>query len=438
MTAMKNPLSHDAGRRQFLERFARACLGVRVAASAGLAQVLATGGKAAGAARGPGGKAKSVICLYMRGGMSHIDTFDPKPGREEMAGVGVIPTSADGVQISEWFPKMARQMHRVSLVRSMTSVQGIHEQGAYTAHTSYVMTPTIKHPGLGAWAVKLLGTRNAVLPGGVLVNGSPQHPGSGYMESHLAPLPIVNPGEGLQNAALPAGQGMAEFDRRAALAQALGARYTARTPHRDAGAYLKLQQEAMALMKSEDLKVFDIGREPEALRQAYGKHTFGQGCLLARRLVEAGVRFIEVEDDQNWDTHNDQLDSMRNLTPSADQTMAALLEDLHQRGLLESTLVMMITEFGRTPKINEATAGRGHHPGVFTWWMAGAGIRGGYAHGLSDETATRVAEKPVTMPDFNATAALALGMDVAHVEHSPSGRPFTVADKGQPVMDLFA
>ena len=412
-----------------MERFASAFLGVRITSSA--APSLA-------AVAGPGGRAKSVICLYLRGGISHIDTFDPKPGKAEMAGVQAIKTSADGVQISEWFPRLARQMHHVTLVRSMTSTLGIHEMGAYTAHTSYFMTPTIKHPGMGAWAVKLLGSQNKVLPGNVLINGSPQHPGSGYMESHLAPLPIVNPAAGLQNAAMSEGVTAADFDRRTALAQMVGRRFVSRTPHRDVGAYLKIQQEAAALMKSEDLKVFDITRESDKTRAAYGEHLFGQGCLLARRLVESGVRFIEVEDDNNWDTHNDQIEQMQNMTPTADQTMAALLEDLHQRGLLQSTLVMMISEFGRTPQINEATAGRGHHPGVFTWWLAGGGIKGGHVHGQSDETGQRVADKPVTMPDFNATVAHAMGMDLAHVEHSPSGRPFTVADKGKPVMELFA
>lgn len=418
----------DLSRRQFVERFASLCLGVRIASLPGHLYAASPGG----------GKAKSVICLYLRGGISHIDTFDPKPGKPEMAGVQPIKTSADGVQISEWFPRLAQQMHHVTLVRSMTSVLGIHELGAYAAHTSYFMTPTIKHPGLATWAVKLLGSENPVLPGNVLINGNPQHPGCGYMESHLAPLPIVKPAAGLQNSVMAPGVSTTDFERRNALAQAAGSRFVNRTPNRDAAAYLKIQQEAAALMKSKDLAVFDVARENPKTREAYGAHTFGQGCLLARRLVEAGVRFIEVQDDQNWDTHNDQIASMQNMTPSADQTMAALLEDLHQRGLLQSTLVMMITEFGRTPKINEATAGRGHHPGVFTWWLAGGGMKGGYVYGQSDEIAERVADKPVTMPDFNATVARAMGMDLNHIEHSPSGRPFTVADKGQPVADLFA
>jgi hypothetical protein len=415
-------------RRSFIEGVARASLGVTALhAAPPVPSDLPSAGKA-----------RSVIFLYMRGGLSHIDTFDPKPGRAEMAGVQAIKTSADGVQVSEWFPRMARQMHHVSLVRSMTSTQGIHDRGTYLAHTSYFMTPTIAHPAMGAWALKTLGAGTGLLPGNILINGSPQHPGSGYMPSHLAPFPIVDPGTGLQDSMPIVEAGEADFLRRTALAKTLSTRFVSRTPHRVAAAYRQTQEEAIALMKSDDLKVFDIGRESEKARDAYGSHTFGKGCLLARRLVESGVRFVEVEDDQNWDTHNDQVSSMQRMTPSADRTMAALLEDLHQRGLLKTTLVVMATEFGRTPQINEVTAGRGHHPGVFTWLLAGAGIKGGYAYGRSDESGEHVADNPVTMPDCNATIAHAMGMDLTHVEQSPSGRPFTVADKGQPVLDLFA
>ena len=424
-----NSILTALNRRAFVERFAKAAFGV---------SLLPASSALRAAERTVGGKAKSVIFLYLRGGLSHIDTFDPKPGMPEMGGVRAIATSADGVQISEWFPRMAKQMHHLSLIRSMTSTQGIHDRGNYLAHTSYFMTPTITHPSLGSWAVKLLGSANTVLPGNILINGSSQHPRSGYMPVNLAPLSIVDPGAGLQNAAVPANSTESDFGRRAALAQAVGARFVQQTPHRDAAAYLKVQEDAVAVMKSEDLKVFDISRESAETRAAYGTHTFGKGCLLARRLVESGVRFIEVEDSQNWDTHNDQIKSMENMTPNTDQAMAVLLEDLHQRGLLESTLVVMATEFGRTPRISNETAGRGHHPGVFTWWLAGAGVKGGYVHGSSDEIGERVAEKPVTMQDCNATIAQAMGIDLQHIEQSPSGRPFTVADKGKPLIELFA
>lgn len=419
-------LRAETSRRRFIEMFAKMFFGVnllnmRLSASAAMPQRP---------------KIKSVIYLYLRGGLSHIDSFDPKPGRDEMAGVQAIESSVPGVRVSEWFPQLARQMHHVSLVRSMTSTQGVHERGNYLAHTSYFQTPTIAHPALGAWAFKQLGSENRLLPGNILINGSPQHPGCGYMESHLAPLPIADPAAGLQNSA-PVGN-EAETVRRTELAQSLGGDFLKRTPYRAAAAYQKIHAEAVQLMKSQDLKAFDISQEDARTQSRYGKHTFGQGCLLARRLVEHGVRFIEVEDDQNWDTHNDHFVSMQRMTPPADQAMAALLADLAESGLLDSTLVVMATEFGRSPQISQVTAGRGHHPAAFTWWLAGGGMKRGYVYGKSDAAGERVADSPVNMPDVNATIAQALGLDLAHVEHSPSGRPFTVADKGIPLADLFA
>lgn len=423
-----NTLRTPASRRTFIEWFAKGFLGVKLMGMAPLRAALAR----------PGGKAKNVIYIYLRGGLSHIDTFDPKPGRAEMAGVGAIKTSADGVQISEWLPRMAKQMHQVALVRSMTSTQGVHERGNYLAHTSYFQTPTISHPALGTWALKRMGSENPLLPGNVLINGSPQHPRSGFMEPNLAPLPIIDPGAGLQNSVLSAQVTQPDFARRMELARTLGNGFLERTPHRTATAYRKIHEKAVELMRSDDLKAFDISLEDAKVRSAYGAHTFGQGCLLARRLVEHGVRFIEVEDNQNWDTHNDHVVSMKRMTPALDQSLAALLEDLHQRGMLESTLVVMATEFGRSPEISEVTAGRGHHPAAFTWWVAGGGMKRGYVYGKTDAAGDRVAERPVSMPDLNATIAHALGIELEKVDYSPSGRPFTVANEGKPVFDLFA
>jgi uncharacterized protein (DUF1501 family) len=173
------------------------------------------------------------------------------------------------------------------------------------------------------------------------------------------------------------------------------------------------------------------------MRAAYGSHRFGQGCLLARRLVEHGVRYIQVEDPQNWDTHFEHHVQMRQMTPSVDQALAALLQDLHQRGLLESTLVVLATEFGRSPKINP-NGGRDHHPEAFTWWVAGGGMKAGFVLGKSDAIGARVAERAVHMADFNATIAHALGLDLSRMTVSPSGRPFTVANDGEPVAELFA
>jgi hypothetical protein len=427
-----NIIPSEVTRRRFVEIFARSAFGV------GLATPMLHAAEAAvSTSTGKAGQAKNVIYIYFRGGISHIDTFDPKPGRAEMGGVRAIDTDVAGVQVSEWWPRLARRMHQVALVRSMTSTQGVHERGNYLAHTSYFQTPTISHPALGAWALTRLRSENRLLPGNILINGSPQHPGSGYMDSHLAPLPIVDPEAGLQNSALPAGVAQSDFARRTELARSLGSRFLNRTPHRTAAGYRRMHKEAVDLMKSKDLKAFDISQEDRKTQERYGTHTFGQGCLLARRLVEHGVRYIEVDEGQNWDTHNDHHVQMERMVPSADQTLAALLSDLEDRGLADSTLVVFATEFGRSPKLSEVTAGRGHHPAAFTWWLAGAGIKGGTVYGKSDEAGERVADNLVQMPDFNATVAQAMGIDLMKTEIAPSGRPFTVANDGKPIAELF-
>ena len=426
-------LRDDWSRRNFLAAFAQTTLGVNVLSFA----ARNTNGADAPPSN-QAGRAKNVIYVYLRGGLSHVDTFDPKPGRPEMAGFEAIATSADGVQISELLPKMSRQMHHVALVGSMTSTQGVHDRGNYLAHTSFFQTPTIGHPAISSFVLRRMGTENALLPGNILINGSPQHPGSGYMESHVAPLPIVDPEAGLQNSTLLAGSTPTDLARRTALAQALGDGFLRRTPHRTAAAYQKMHEAAVDLMRSRDLEAFDIQKENSQTRERYGSHTFGKACLLARRLIEHGVRFVEVEEGQNWDTHNDHVAGMNKMMPTADHTLAALLADLHERGLLASTLVVMATEFGRSPQISATTAGRGHHPAAFTWWLAGGGIRGGYVHGRSDDAGERVADLPVTMPDFNATIAQALGIDLEAVEISPSGRPFTIANDGKPIAEIFA
>jgi uncharacterized protein (DUF1501 family) len=198
-----------------------------------------------------------------------------------------------------------------------------------------------------------------------------------------------------------------------------------------------MYDEALRLMSSRDLAAFDISQEPEALREAYGQTQLGQGALLARRLVEHGVRFVEVVDG-GWDTHNDNFDELEDLVPNLDRALATLLADLDSRGLLEETLVVVTTEFGRTPTIVTDRMGRNHYPKAYSSLLAGGGVRGGRSWGRTDETGSNVIENPVTVPDFNATIAHALGLPLEQQIFSPSGRPFTVADKGVPVTELFA
>jgi uncharacterized protein (DUF1501 family) len=205
---------------------------------------------------------------------------------------------------------------------------------------------------------------------------------------------------------------------------------------RNVKAYSDMYDDAIAMMKSEDLKAFDLTDEPSNVRAAYGKEAFGQGCLLARRLVERGVRFVEVSLG-GWDTHNANFVAVPERCETLDKGLSSLISDLHNRGLLQDTLVVVTTEFGRTPDIN-TNAGRDHYPKAFSAVMFGGGVKGGHVYGKTDKEGREVVENKMKIQDFNASIAYALGLPLDHVMYSPSKRPFTIADKGQPIPNLFA
>lgn len=381
---------------------------------------------------------KSVIYLYMSGGMSHLDTFDTKPGAETQGPVESIKTNADGIRISEYFPNMADQMDKVAVINSMNSTQGAHAQGRYFMHTSYFMRGTIRHPDMGAWSSYHLDSLNSSLPANVKIGGNSAGLGGGFLESQYAALPIGNPNAGLQNSQLPKGVAESKFERRMARVEQMNRQFTKRYDTKQARAYAQMYDEAVRLMKSEDLKAFDLTRESETTRQSYGSNPFGQACLLARRLVENGVRFIEV-DYGGWDTHNDNFGNVQERGAVLDQALAALLADLDSKGMLQQTMVVVATEFGRTPTIQVArNNGRNHYPQAFSCLLAGGGIKGGFRYGKTDEEGREVIEDKVEIPNFNATIAQAMGIPLDEEVFSPSMRPFKVADKGAPIMDLFA
>tara|TARA_A100001037_G_scaffold259353_1_gene247059 strand:+ start:183 stop:953 length:771 start_codon:yes stop_codon:yes gene_type:complete len=256
------------------------------------------------------------------------------------------------------------------------------------------------------------------------------------MEAKYAPLPIGDPDAGLQNSRLPKGVSMTTMQRRLGIANRLDAVFKARYNQRSVRAYTDAYRQAISLMSSQDLQAFDINREAESTRAAYGDNAFGQGCLLARRLIEKEVRYVEVSSG-GWDTHQNNFDRIRDKAQELDQALGTLIADLDRRGLLGDTLVVVATEFGRTPKINQNT-GRDHYPKAFSGLLAGGGIKGGHVHGLTDEKGAEVIENPVSVPDFNATIAAALGLPQDEVIESDSGRPFTVAHKGKPIEGIFA
>ena len=416
-------------RRAFLSGAAKTFLGV---GALPLLSNIAHGASTVSA----GGSAKRVIYLYMGGGMSHLDTFDTKPGAATQGPVESLKTNVAGIRVSEYFPELAKQMDKVTVINSMNSTQGAHAQGRYFMHTSYFMRGTIKHPDLGAYSSLLLPKMNEMLPSNVKIGGNSSGLGGGFLESRYGALPIGNPEAGLQHSQLPKRITENRFMNRLERVRTMNTSFAKMYNNKSVRAYSGMYDDAVKLMKSEDLKAFDLTKESEATRARYGQDKFGQGVLLARRLVEQDVRFVEV-DYGGWDTHVDNFNRVSEKSVILDQALAALLADLQERGMLEDTLVVLATEFGRTPKIVEGRNGRNHYPKAFSCLLAGGGIQGGQVYGKTDSEGREVEEDMVTVPDFNATIAHALGLPLEKEIISPSKRPFKVADDGQPLTQLF-
>jgi uncharacterized protein DUF1501 len=428
----------EFSRREFVSRAAMGLLGLGAMPLFGrFAAASPQDAMAKAFALGPA-TARNVIYLYMAGGMSHLDTFDLKPGSDVQGPIEARKTNADDVFVSQHFPLLAQRMDKVAVINGMSSTQGAHEQGRYFMHTSYEMRGTIQHPSLGAWVNQYRGKVNPNLPAHVTVGGAGPGENAGFFPSRYRPLPIGDATAGLQNASRPKHVDQQTFDRRMHRLEMMNAAFAAKNRAKEVKGYGDMYAEAVKLMSSADLAAFDLNGESAKVRAAYGENPFGQGCLLARRLVEHGVRFVEVTKG-GWDTHNDNFDEMEEKCPEVDRALASLISDLEARGLLDETLIVLATEFGRTPEIvTERGNGRNHHPKAFSCLLAGGGIQGGRTWGKTDERGENVIENKVLVPDFNATIAHALGLPLDHVLTSPSGRPFTVAHKGKPILELFA
>jgi hypothetical protein len=424
----------DVSRRSFLEYTAASLLGVTVLPGA---MALAQEGKkaAAGAGSGPG-KAKHVIYLFMSGAMSHLDTFDCRGGRENEADTKPIQTKVSGITLGQWLPELAKQAEQFALVRNLHTETADHDGGRYLMRTSYKEIASIRHPGLGAWIMRLQGVRkNRSLPDNVVISGENRHPGAGFLEPIYTPIPIGDPNAGLQNTKQPEYLTGGTFQKRLELIDRFDANFRRKFPQKQVEAYSEFYKQAEALMGSEDLKAFDLNQEKAEVRDKYGTDRFGQGCLLARRLVENDVKFVEVTFG-GWDMHTDIYDKVGNTAGTMDRAVAALLDDLKSKGLLDKTLVVVATEFGRTPKVNQ-NSGRDHHPGVFSGLLAGGGIKGGQVWGASDDQGHHPEDEGTTVADFNATIAQAMNLPLNEDVFSSSGRPFKVAHNGKPLTKLF-
>ncbi len=427
-----------ASRRTFLEYAAKTMLGVTVAPGAFAFAADDKNAKKSSAAASPkGGSAKNVIFLYMNGAMTHLDTFDLKPGRETQGDTKGINTNVSGMMLGERLPELAKITNHLAVIRSMHTETGDHEGGRYLLRTSYKEIASIRHPGMGAWALKILGRQNRTLPDNVLIGGEARHPGAGFLEPAYTPVPVGDPNVGLQNTATPKYLTESSFEKRMQLIDKFDAGFRKKYPQKQVEAYSEFYRQADQLMHSDELKAFDLNQEKAEVRDKYGRDQFGQGCLLARRLVEHNVRFVEISLG-GWDMHTNIYDTngLPARCATLDRAAATLIRDLADKGLLSKTLVVLGTEFGRTPRINQ-NAGRDHHPGVFSGFMAGGGIKGGRFYGTSDKDGFSPDQDGVTIGDFNATIAHALGLPLEQEFFSKSGRPFKVAHDGKPLVKLF-
>jgi hypothetical protein len=365
--------------------------------------------------------------------MSHIDTWDPKPGREVAGEFDPIDTSADGIQISGIFPKLAKQMHHSALIRSIAGTNGAHGRASYQLQTSYNQTANLIHPGIGSIVVHEK-ERVGDLPSFITISGNARR--AGYLGQRCEAYYVGRPGEKDPYLAFPAGISQTRGNKRLDILARINQRDNRKLDTNQLKAVNTATKEAVGLMRSPALKSFELDKEDPNTIARYGDNAFGRGALLARKLVETGVRFVQVNRG-GFDTHNNNFPAMQNHGDVMDPALASLIEDLAASGKLATTMVIMLSEFGRTPRIND-NAGRDHHARCFSCFMAGGGIKGGQVIGKSDEDAMRPAERPVNPHDLHATVCHAMGIDYEKKVETRLLRPMPLVSEGaKPVLELF-
>jgi len=405
--------------------------------SVGAAGVLGWGDVAAAHAAHLRKRGKACILLWMNGGPSQFETFSPLEGHANGGDTKAIATNVAGIRIAEHWPEMAKVADRLAIVRSMTSKEGSHPRATYLMHTGYLPNPSARHPTLGSIVASQLaaqdGGQTADLPPVVRIGGRGRgDSGAGLLGMQWDPFELRS---ATQNPANTTPQVEPERHlERLDLMDRLAEGFAARLPE-EAADHKSLYRRATRMILSPDMKAFDLDAEPAQVREEYGEGDFAAGCLLARRLVETGVSFVEVVAN-GWDTHEDNFSRVEKLAGAVDRPCAALLRDLERRGMLADTLVIWMGEFGRTPQIN-ARAGRDHFPRSFNAVLAGGGVQGGRVIGSTDAAGVEVADRPVTVPDLFATFCRAMAIDPAIENMAPTGRPIRLVDGGEAVAELF-
>jgi hypothetical protein len=388
-------------------------------------------------------KADSVIHIFLPGGIAHQETFDPKPFApvEYRGDMGSIATKIEGEKFSQTLPKTAQLADKLTVIRSMTHGEAAHERGTHNMFTGYRPSPALQYPSMGSVVSHEFGPKNN-LPPYVCIPRQPNvYAGTGYLSSSFSPFSLgrdpANPKFKVQDLNLPGDISEARFTTRRNVLDAVNGYFAAREKSDNIAAMDTFYERAYSLISSPKARdAFNIADEPANIRDEYGRNAAGQRLLMARRLVAAGVRFVTVQYG-SWDLHYQIVAGMNSQMPAFDQAFAALIRDLDRTGLLNRTLVMVSSEFGRTPKINK-DAGRDHWPKVFSVVLAGGGVKKGAIYGSSNATATEPERDPIGPEDLATTVYHLLGIVADKELMAPGNRPIEIVDGGKVVKDLLA
>ena len=388
------------------------------------------------------GTAKSVIFLFLPGGMAHQESFDPKPYApvEYRGPMNSIDTNIAGVRINEQWRQTATIADKIAICRSMTHGEAAHERGTHNMFTGYRPSPALAFPSMGSVVSHEFGPRNNLPPYVCVPNQPNEFAGTGYLSSSYAGFSLgADPASGdfrVRDLNLPGGVDDGRFATRRSLLDTVNDHFRSIEKSDSLDAVDTFYQRAYSMISSQQAReAFDINKEEDAIRDEYGRHEAGARLLLCRRLVEAGVRFVTTTYG-GWDMHDNIHGGINSQVPPLDQAYATLIRDLDRRGLLDSTMVVIASEFGRTPKIN-GTAGRDHWPKVFSVVMAGGGIRKGIVYGSSDSTATEPEENPLTVENWATTIYHCMGINADKELMAPGDRPIEICDGGKVINELL-
>ncbi len=433
-----NPLARGNTRREFLSVGSLSFLGLT------LPQLFSQQAQAAQKFyETRNGVAQGVIHVFLPGGLAQHESFDPKPmaPNEYRGPFGAIDTSLNGVQFGEMFKQCAKVAHQMTVIRSMSHGEAAHERGTHNMFTGYRPSPAVAYPSIGSVVAHELGSRHQLPPYVCVPTVPNEYADSGFLSSAFGPFALgSDPAQGnftVRDLNLPNGVDDARFARRRALLEMVDHHFRSLEESDAIASMDAFYQHAYQLISSQHAReAFDLNAEPAALRDEYGRNAAGQRMILARRLIEAGVRFVSLTAG-SWDHHQGLKGGIEKEVPQVDQAIAALIRDLEQRGMLQNTLVLITSEFGRTPKINP-TGGRDHWPRVFSTVLAGGGVKAGHVHGSSDSLGGEPESDAVSVADLATTIYNQLGINADKELMAPGGRPIEICDGGRVLDEILA